>query len=156
MHFLVEMPAVLGFEYPMPRVRPHEQAAGHVHALQRRPVLERVAERHTIVALADAEQNRRLPVRGIRNRTLLAPDRIAGPGRPAVHDLAFVDEIALAPLRGEVDLARMAHDALIARARRLDPVRQVSAIARARGAHSRTIDEGIALQGLVDRLVDLL
>src|ERR1700741_4852226 len=109
------MPAVLGLEDPVPGVRPHEQPARHLHALQRAPGLERVADRHAVVALADAHEGRRLPVRRVGDGALLAPDRIARPGRAAVGALAAVVEVALAPLRREIDFARVANDAANAR-----------------------------------------
>src|SRR5215475_9006025 len=115
MHFLVEVPAVLGLQDPVPGIRPDEQLARHLHALQSAPVLERVADRYAIVALADAEQDRRLPVRGVVDRALLAPDRVAFPGRSAVGELAAVVEVALAPLRSQINFAGMADDAAEAR-----------------------------------------
>src|SRR5262249_54738411 len=98
--------------------------------------LERIADRHSVVALADAHEDRSLPVRSVSDGALLAPDRLARPGRAAVGELAAVVEVALAPLRREVDFAGVAPDAAEARRRRLEPVDEVSAVARSRGAHA--------------------
>src|SRR5258707_9251766 len=48
-NFFIEVPAVLRLRYPMPGVRPHQKAAGHLHALQRAPILERVIDGHAKV-----------------------------------------------------------------------------------------------------------
>src|SRR5205814_7521321 len=52
-HFLVEVTAVLAVQNPVIRPRPHQQAAGYPHPLQRAPVLERVVDGHPEIALAD-------------------------------------------------------------------------------------------------------
>src|SRR5205807_6883490 len=43
-HFLVEVTAVLAVQNPVIRPRPHQQAARHLHPLQRAPVLEGVVD----------------------------------------------------------------------------------------------------------------
>src|SRR5215813_9761608 len=149
MHLLIEAAAVFGLEDPVPGIRPYQQPARHMHALQRAPVLQRVADRHPVVALADAEQHRRFPLGRVGYRTLIAPDCVAAPGRPAIRELAAVNPIALAPLRREIDLAGVADDAAVACRRGLEPVDQVAAIAGARRAHARSVDERIALERLV-------
>src|SRR5262249_28718163 len=102
LHLLVEVPAVLGLEDPVPRVRPPEQAARHLHALQDAPVLERIADRDAEIPLADAQQDRRLPVLSVGDGALLAPDGTPAPGGAVIGELATVDRIALAPLGGQI------------------------------------------------------
>src|SRR5216684_5509007 len=127
------MTAVLRLRDPMPGVRPYQETARHMHALQRAPILQSIADRHAEVALADAEQHRRLPVGRVGDRALVAPYGTSSPGRSAIGELASVIGVADAPLGGQVNLAGVADDALVTGGGGLDPVSQVSAVARARG-----------------------
>src|SRR5260370_33123469 len=97
------MTAVLRLRDPMPGVRPYQETSRHMHALQRAPILQSIADRHAEVALADAEQHRRLPVRRVGDRALVAPYGPSSPGRAAVVQLASVLSLAAAPLSGQVD-----------------------------------------------------
>src|SRR5258707_13137496 len=84
---------------------------------------------------------------------LPAPHGIGSRGAPAISHLTPVNAVAGAPLTGEVNFARMTDDAFVARAGRLDPIGQVSAITGTGRASPGSIDEGIALDGLVNRLI---
>src|SRR5690349_11727925 len=97
----------------MPGVRPDQQPARHMHALQRGPVLESIANGHAEVLLADAQQHRRLPVRRIGDWTLLAPDGAAHPRWSVVGHFASVDRITLSPLSCQINLTGMTDDALV-------------------------------------------
>src|SRR5580692_1887069 len=156
LNFFVEVAAVLGLQDPMPGVGPYQQAAWHLHALQRAPIFQRIVDGHAKIALSDAEQHGGFPVGRVGYRALITPHRVSLPRRAAVRKFAAVDSVAGAPLSGEIDLAGVAHDAAVAGAGRFDPVGQVSAVTRACGAHAGRIDVRIALDGLIHRLIDLV
>src|ERR1700728_2653872 len=127
-----------------------------MHALQGAPILQGIADGHAEVALADAEQHGRLPIGGVGEGALVAPDGTACPWRASIGDFAAVYAVADAPLSGEIDFARLADDALVAGGGGLDRVGQSSAVTRTCRAEFRAVDEGIALDGLVHRLVDFI
>src|SRR6202041_2483854 len=136
------MAAVFGLGDPVPGVGPYEQAAGDMHALQGAPVLQGIADGHAEVALADAEQHGRLPIGGVGDGALVAPDGAACPRRASVGHFTAVDAVAGAPLSAEIDFAGMADDALVAGGGSFDPVGQMSAVTRAGRTEFRGIDEG--------------
>src|ERR1700688_4878825 len=98
----------------MPGVRPYQETARHTHPLQGAPVLQSIAEGHAEVAFSDAEQHRGLPIGCVGDRALVAPNGISSPRRSAIGQLASVDGVTDAPLGGQIDLAGMADDALVA------------------------------------------
>src|SRR5258708_32440582 len=88
-------------------------------------------------------------MRRVSDRALGPPDLVLFPDRTTGHELAMVDAVARSPLRFEVDQAGVRDQALVPRRRRLEPVGQMPAVARARGCLTRTVDEGEALDGFV-------
>src|SRR6187397_27409 len=89
-------------------------------------------------------------------RKLLSPYAALLPRRAAEVHLARVDGVAGAPLCLEIDEARMADQALVARGRGLQPVREVPAITCAAGTLPGAVDERECLDGGVGGLVDLI
>src|SRR3984957_18052994 len=128
------MAAVFGLGDPVPGVGPYKEAAGDMHALQGAPVLQGIADGHTEVALADAEQHGRLPIGGVGDGALVAPDGAACPRRTSIGHFAAVDAVAGAPLSGEDDFAGLADEAFVLGGGGFDPVGQMTAVTRARGA----------------------
>src|SRR5208337_509047 len=61
LYLLIEVAAVLRFGDPVPGIRPHQEAARHLHALQCAPVFQGIVDGHAEIALSDAEQHRRFP-----------------------------------------------------------------------------------------------
>src|SRR5260221_5842392 len=107
--------------------------------------------------LADRQQDRILHLPGLGARTLLGPVLAALPERlAAVHELAVVDAVARAPLLLEVDQTSVGDDALVARRGGLEPVGEVSSIARAAGSHPGAGAGGVTLDGPVGRLIQLV
>src|SRR5580765_481412 len=115
LHFAVPELRVLGVEHPVVLVGEDDELALDALALQRRPVFERVVDRHAEIVFADRDQRRRLELRREADRILLAPDRALFPDRPAVADFAAVDRVRGAPLRFEIDQAGMADEAAVTR-----------------------------------------
>src|SRR5271169_1884799 len=155
-NFFIEVAAVFRLGDPMPGVRPHQQAAWHMHPLQSAPVLECIIDGHAKIALPDAEQHRGLPVGRISNRTLIAPDRASLPRRAAIGEFAAVYAITGTPLGGEIDLAGMADNAPVAGGGGFDPVGQVAPVTRAGGAQPRCVNVRITLDRFIHGLIDLI
>ena len=152
-HFVVEMAAVLAVCNPVVRVRPDEQPARHLHALQRAPVFERVVQRYPEVVLADRQQDRCLEVCRAADRVLVAPHCVLLPRRAAGHQLAMVDAVARAPLGFAVHEAGVADDGPVAGGGGFEPVGDVAAVAGAGRRLSRSVDEREPANRFVGRLV---
>src|SRR5690606_10320790 len=97
-HFIVEMPAVVALLDPVVLIGIDQQAALDLLALQRRPVLQDVVERHAKIPLADGHEHRGAPIRREADGVLLVPDRGAFPRRSAHVGFPRIHSIARAPL----------------------------------------------------------
>ncbi len=157
----VPIAAVLAFRDPVVLLGKHDQPGRHLEALLDGEEHDRVVHGHAEILLAHREEQRRdepgaLPaVRALHHRALLAPHLAVAPDRAAAAHLAAVDPVARAPLHHQVGLAGMRDDAPVPRGRRLQPIRQVAAVARAGRRLARRVEKGVPPQRRVGRLVDL-
>lgn len=154
--------AVLPLEDPVVLLGERDQLARDLQPLEIAPILHRVVHRHAKIDFTHGQQHRCHPTRLFRvvadqaHRILLPPHRTLLPNRPAVPDLPMVDSIAGGPLRFQIHQAGMRYQAPIARRRGLQPVRKMPAVARAPRGLPRGVDEPVALDRLVRRLVDFI
>src|SRR6185369_4712706 len=98
---------------------------------------------HAEVELALRDEGRRLPLRGVAERALVLPLPLRLPHGTAHAQLAIDAAVVDAVLRLVVRRARMDHEALELIRLAVEPVHQVSAVARADRALPRGVDERI-------------
>src|SRR5262245_40626187 len=154
MELLIEEPAILTFLYPVVLFWKHNKAAWNPKPLQHAPVFQCLIERDSEVVLPHRKKNGRAEVFRTANRVLFSPDLSLFPDRPTVVQFTSVDGVARAPLRLQIDESGMANETAIASRGCLQPVGEMSAIAGSRCCLSASINEGVAANCLVGRLVD--
>src|SRR5262249_32581624 len=137
----------------MIRVGPNEQTARNFHALERAPVLESIVDRNAEILLTNGKQHWCLEIHRAAYRILLFPDCRLVPWRNTGHQFTMGDAVARPALVLAVQESGRADEAWVSSRCCFEPIRQMTAIARARSALPGAVDEIESPNGFVCRFV---